>query len=140
MRVALSLARSMIGGTRWRMVVGLLTAARETGETPMLRAFRVDGAGWVLMSFWGVRFRPDTLAELKAEPAFAVARGRGEVAELVSPSSPEATAPAWLIALASPARPPAYLPPCVAAVEVPFKNGGYGRYTFETLVYPLASR
>lgn len=63
MRVALSLATSMIGGARWRMVVGLLTAARETGETPMLRAFRVDGTGWVLMSFWGVRFRPDTLAE-----------------------------------------------------------------------------
>lgn len=128
-------------GATWLMAQGLLTAARAAGEAPLLRAVRICGTGWARMTFWGMRFAPGTLAQLQADPDFAAARGRGEVAELVSATmTPDSSpAPLWLVALSELARPPLYLPPSAQEVAVQLRTGGSARYRFQTVVYPLAS-
>jgi hypothetical protein len=134
-------ASAPVSAGHWLAAQGLLHAAQETGQAPLLQALRPCGTAWARMSYWGMRFTPGTLRELQNEAGFVAACGRGEVAALVSatlkPESP--AAPLWLVALSTSTRPPLYLPPLVDEVEVVLPQGGSGRYRFETMIYALAA-
>lgn len=134
-----------VAPARWRHAQALVTAARDAGQPPVLRALHERGTGLRWLSFWGMHFTQAATMELAADDEFQRAVSRGMVGQLVEvigapPCTPGLPVAApWIVALESIEPLPPFLPPLVTEVRLPLQLGGEARYTFTRPIYAMAA-